>query len=158
MLATGGCGKDAPKTDAAAQPLPALCSAPKPAQQTPFPYNRDTKRRSKLLDLGDSSGGIARFHDATVQDVAALLNERFLDPADRQNESPSAWRLFQFQCRHPGVLASGYAVEKDRSDYRVSLDAIDSTRLEPHLLAEAEVLCESADKPRADPQLHCRWD
>ncbi len=56
------------------------------------------------------------------------------------------------------MLAGGYTVEKHRSDYRVTLDAIDSTQVDPQLLAEAEVLCESADEPRADPQLHCWWD
>lgn len=158
-ISTGACSTgSSPATDAGTRTLPALCSAPRPLAQVPFPFNPDTRRRAKLLDLGDSHGGVRDFDDATVHDVATLLSERFLDPTDRQNEAPDAWTIFQFLCRHPTVLAGGYAVEKDRPDYRVSLDGIESERVYPQLLTDAQVLCREADEPRFDGVLDCWWD
>jgi hypothetical protein len=91
VLAIGGCGgphpdltrPSSPPTSAMSPALgvaaattsasvgvggPALCSAPQPAQLTPFPFNRDAARRDAMVGAGLSPvqqgyvGGVADFY------------------------------------------------------------------------------------------------
>ena len=99
-----------------------------------FPFNRDWKRRNAILQPFvrtdgpfadfDQSADIYYFRDLTVAVVGQLLEERFLDPDERQNESPRASEYYAFMRRHPGVLAHGYAIGIGRDDYRVSIEGI----------------------------------
>ena len=56
----------------------------------------------------------------------ALLNERFLDPEQTQNDSPPARAFVDFMMRCPGVTCHGYVIGPDREDYRVSVVGIAS--------------------------------
>lgn len=103
-------------------------------QVTRFSYNRDWQRRNAILgpflakksafaecDIG---ADILYFQDVPVEVVAQLLDERYLNPAERQNDSPTVKEFFAFMQRHPGVLAHGYAIGIVREDYRVSIEGI----------------------------------
>jgi hypothetical protein len=136
---------------------PELCSAARPETVAPFPFNRDTARRRQIIRLGEVHGGSAGFGNATAADVAALLEEKFLDPAERQNESPDAWQIFQFLCRHDTVRAFGYAVTEDRSDYRVALDAIEGPIVDTSTLVDARKLCVDAEADFTEG-VDCFWD
>lgn len=138
-------------------PHPVTCDRPRPPEVTPFPYNSDEERRSEIVDLDDPIGGTASFDQADVGTVAALLDERFLDPSDRQNDAPDAWAIFQFLCRHPSTTAAGYAVERDRPDYRVSLEAIAADDPDRGLVDEARRFCRDAEA-YYEPSVSCFWD
>ena len=186
VLASGGCGVPRPALNQPASPSasttpgavsvavttasasvvadgPPLCSAPRPAQLTPFPFNRDAARRDAMVGAGLSPiqkgyvGGVADFYGIDAQGLAVLIEEKFIDPYDRQNSAPTVWDIFQFLCRHPRVTASGYVVSLDRPDYRTSIDDIAAPGMDAELRADAQAFCVDAET-EFEGHLECFWD
>ncbi len=99
-----------------------------------FVFNRDHARRDAILQpyrrtgglhsVFDSKADIFVFHELPVSAVGQLLEERFMDPQDRQNAAPTAGEFFAFLKRHPQVKAHGYAVGIQREDYRVTIEGV----------------------------------
>jgi hypothetical protein len=147
--------------------LPHLCSAGRPAQQDPFPYNRDYRSRDALLKSAESFppmtgdmlyvGGAASFYGIDVDTVAELLTDRYVDPYEYQNEAPTIWEIFKFMCRYPQVQASGYVISIDRPDYRMLVDDIS---VDASTASQQEVLafCADAETDMQDGGLECFWD
>ncbi|HTJ37619.1 MAG TPA: hypothetical protein VL738_30680 [Dactylosporangium sp.] len=148
----------------AAAARPALCDTAQPARQQPFPFNKDAKLRDETIGAGRGggipgyTGGIATFEDLSAAELAWLIDERFIDPYETQNASPSAWEIFQFLCAHAGVRAAGYVVSIDRPDYRTSLEDISSPSIDAALRKDAEPFCADADETTFDDRLECFWD
>ena len=148
--------------------LPHLCSARRPAQQDPFPYNRDYRSRDALLKSAEDFppisggmayvGGAASFYGIDVETVAELLNDRYVDPYEYQNEAPTVWEIFKFMCRFPQVQASGYVISIDRPDYRTSIDDITVGTRKASQRTEVLTFCANAETDMHDGGLECFWD
>lgn len=99
-----------------------------------FKYNMDYKRRDALI-FGDICqpeekwvGGIKRF-SISPSVLKQLLEERFADPEDRQNGSPTAQEFSEFfeKVSDPdNWRVNGYAVSHAREDYRVSIEGCET--------------------------------
>jgi len=95
-----------------------------------FNLNADQELRDRIMFGGTSaaeSEGFARL-DLTPEQVQELINNKFLDPSDRQNLSPAAKELLDFAQNHPigvfDIIFEAYAIYLPRSDYRVSIEGI----------------------------------
>ena len=169
-LAVAGC--TAPPTEppvppppppAAAASRPAPCGAQLPEQRDPFPYNRDWRRRDDRL-FGDAGmgryadGGAATFEDLDATGLAALIEDRFVDPHEGFNTSPTSWEVLQFLCRHPGVRIMGQAISPDREDYRLLLTSVYAAEADAALRAESSTFCAGADEVELDSHFECFWD
>jgi hypothetical protein len=142
---------------------PPMCDQPRPTDRDPFPYNRDAEKRDAYLQFYPDPkpsylGGAASFDNLDASTLAALIDDRYADPADAQNLAPDIWNIFAFMCAHPAVRAAGYAVSRDRPDYRVSLEAVYAEEITPELRADAEDFCTDADGLELDDHLECFWD
>ena len=146
----------------AALPLPELCGAPQPAPQDPFLFNRTAAERDRIVRISDPAeyqrGGVAHFDGLDRVRLALLLQRRFIDPYERQNEAPNAWQIFQFMCSHPTVRAAGYVVSADRGDYRTSIEAIMSPTIDAPLRADTRTFCTDTDGLELDASMECYWD
>ena len=99
-----------------------------------FKYNMDYKRRDEII-FGDDcqpeekwAGGIKRF-SISPSVLKQLLEERFADPKDAQNNSPTAQDFSDFFDRVATPdewMVDGYAVSHDREDYRVSIEGCET--------------------------------
>ncbi|MFN8192702.1 MAG: hypothetical protein U0R80_00295 [Nocardioidaceae bacterium] len=110
------------------------------------------------MTSADYLGGAASFQDADAATLGALLGERFMDPFDRQNAAPTTWAIFKFLCRHPGVTAAGYVIERARPDYRASLDGVWSPTIDAGLEGDARALCRRASQKSFEGRVDCFWD
>lgn len=88
--------------------------------------NQDDARRRALLGIeaDEDSGGIMSFYGLEVDTLETLLEERFIDPGGRQNDAPATIEFFDLMKQYPAIKATGYAVVKERADYRVQLTGI----------------------------------
>ncbi len=95
-----------------------------------FIFNRDVKRRDDLLGIrGEwadlkNSHSVRDFDYIDVHILKELIDHKYIDPLDTQNESPSVEEIFVFMSKNPIVQAKGYAVSPFRKDYRVSIDTL----------------------------------
>src|SRR5262249_35140979 len=122
-----------------------------------FSYNRDWQRRNTLFQpflrtdepfaIFDGTADIFYFQGVPVGVVGPVLEERYLDPDGRQNDSPSSSEFFAFMRRHPEVLAHGYAISIERDDYRVTIEGVSYRGpVSESLRRDAEQLFHSADE------------
>ena len=130
-----------------------------------FTYNRDYRRRDEILGIqvdwaSKNSGGVEWFDRASLEQIATVYLEGFLDPSDQQNYSPTAGELLAFMCTHPAALASGYVVDPNREDYRVTIDAMELPEgsLDQESKQELLQLCMYADEFSGANGLYCWWD
>lgn len=79
--------------------------------------------------LGDPyRGGLKSFSFLTLDKLEQLVNEGFVDLGDRQNNAPSIDKILQFMRSNPDFTAHGYAIDKSRPDYRISIEGVRITR------------------------------
>lgn len=88
--------------------------------------NQDDARRAELLgvDTRDESLGIVRFDDIDGATLGRLMAERFVDPDNTQNDSPSVADFSAILTEFPELRVGGYAVPASRDDYRISVDSV----------------------------------
>lgn len=95
---------------------------------TPFNYNLDYGIRDSLLklevDWEDKMNRVVKFEPFRIDILESLINEKFINPQDRQNNSPTVNEMLGFMRKYPAVFAYGYAVTPKRRDYRVSLEGL----------------------------------
>jgi hypothetical protein len=142
---------------------PPMCDEQRPKDRDPFPYNKDARTRDAFLQFYPDAkpkydGGTASFDNLDASTLAALIDDRYADPADAQNQAPDIWNIFEFMCAHPEVRAAGYAVSRKRPDYRVSIEAIYAEEITPALREDAEEFCADADGLELADHLECFWD
>jgi len=127
-----------------------------------FDYNRDVKRRNKLLGISEDTewfGGVAYFKDLDVETLKILLDEKFADPDDCQNAAPSIGQIYDFMQEYPKFKAHGYAVVETRFDYRISIEGVTAEDVEPEELAAFAKMFHDADDFIATRWLcHCWFD
>lgn len=135
------------------------------AEVQKFSYNKDYVSRDKILKLNvdwqkDKTGGIKEFEEIDVKTFETLLVQKYIDPSDSQNESPTAKEFFQFMCKYPSIKAYGYAVSPKRNDYRVTIEGIYvlNKDITPNLKKDFMEFCKSADEISTDEGLSSWWD
>ena len=93
-----------------------------------FDYNKDAKKRDELIfgayQPDSYLGGIRRFEGMTLDELKELVELKFSDPEEAQNCSPTIEELIRFAENYEGYEFDGYAVDIERDDYRVSIEAI----------------------------------
>ncbi|MDF9839845.1 MULTISPECIES: hypothetical protein [unclassified Paenibacillus] len=131
-----------------------------------FIFNRDVERRDDLLGIRGEWAALKNSHSVRdfdyidVHILKELIENKYIDPLDTQNESPSVEEMFLFMNKYPIIRAKGYAVSPFRKDYRVSIDTLFvpkrfvSRRFKQEFLS----FCASADELTAKPRLHAWWD
>lgn len=70
-------------------------------------------------------GGIRHFSGVTYEALVQLFDGEFVDPEETQNNSPSTNEFLSFLKTHQNFTVHGYVVEKERSDYRVSIEGLE---------------------------------
>ena len=93
-----------------------------------FEFNKDQTARDRLLGISPDAkygGGVEYFNGLTAATLRKLIDEKFADPEECQNSSPSIQEFLDFMEEHPGFTAHGYAVTLKREDYRVSIEGIE---------------------------------
>lgn len=125
--------------------------------------NKNVKRRDKILfgsaDVDYKFGGIEHFRGIDCDTLEQLLEEDFIDPEECQNCSPSTEEFFEFMKRHPEFTAHGYAVSPKRSDYRITIEGIESDEdcNNQEVLEDFIGLCRFADEFCIHPP-YAWWD
>lgn len=99
-----------------------------------FDFNLDQDLRDSRLmqpawryemDLPGYSSGIMRFCEMNADTLEWMIANRFADPEDCQNDSPTIREFLDFMHKYPGVMAIGYVVDKSRSDYRLTVEGLE---------------------------------
>lgn len=81
--------------------------------------------RDKMLKVGPYNCGIARFENASFKTLQELVALGFLDPRDRQNNSPDAGTIIRFMEKYPRFKAHGYVVAENRGDCRTTIEGVE---------------------------------
>jgi hypothetical protein len=131
-----------------------------------FSHNHDYRQRDALLDITvdwedeDNHGGIEYFDNIDVAMLSRLLSERYINPNDRQNESPRVSQFYEFMKRYPAARAFGYAVSPLREDYRIAIEGLfvapDDVTAE--LRDAFGEFCANADEIETGVMLRGWWD
>lgn len=90
------------------------------------------KKRNEILKpyflCNDWLGGINRFEKVSLEVMEQLIEAGYLDPSDKQNESPTAGQFFSFMKEFSNdidITAHGYVVSEERSDCRVTIEGLE---------------------------------
>lgn len=106
---------------------------------TSFTYMRQNAERREQLIYGRgfdpanySSDGIAYFQGISMDMLWQLIAEGFLNPFERQNDSPTVKEMMDFCAGEDedNWIFHGYTVSPERIDYRVSIEGFEA-RTEP---------------------------
>lgn len=128
-------------------------------------FNKDIETRDKIIygryrEKKYKYGGTLHYEGLTVGTMKELMDQKFLDPEERQNSSPTVQEIYDFMCTYPGYTAHGYTVSADRDDYRVSVEGV----MKPEQAATPEEcqaflrLFENADELRVEGYMYCWFD
>lgn len=94
-----------------------------------FEFNKDDKRRCEIMGISNTHGyrlgGIFHFGNLTLEQLDKLLEEKFIDPKEAQNNSPTVDDFRFYMKRFSGATAHGYIISPERDDYRVSIEGIE---------------------------------
>jgi hypothetical protein len=139
-----------------------------------FKYNMNMAERDGFLFRGKRPqylGGIECFDNLPIGDLELLLEFKYADPSEQQND---AYRISEFMAwaqemrvKYPDVADQikfiGYAVSKQRNDYRVSVEGIDikgnPNELPDGLVTEFAKKFSRADEFRAEKTgCNCWYD
>ena len=101
--------------------------------------NQNQKQRDKLLfenSIVPYGSGVARFEKASLTTIKQLISLKFLDPEDRQSNSPCAKEFLTIASNliksYPKLAKQiyfhGYVIDKSREDYRATLEGIGISR------------------------------
>ena len=94
-----------------------------------YGLNPDIRTRDEIIfgnyDPSAYLGGTCRFNDMDYNTLNTLVSMGFASEDERQNFAPSIGEMLEFASSDPeAYYFDGYAVSANRSDYRVSIDAI----------------------------------
>ena len=125
--------------------------------------NKDQHTRDIILKIENQKflGGICRYINLTVERLEELIKNNFIDLDEKQNSAPTVREFYEFMKKYPCVRAHGYAVDKSRSDYRVSIEGLHFTAhsITKELQLDFMKLCRKADELTCtDEKLYSWWD
>lgn len=92
-------------------------------------YNMDIKTRDELI-FGEYApekygGGVRDFNNMSVNLLKKLVDMRFADPDEAQNDSPTIQEFIDYMEDKNCYVVNGYVVTDNRGDYRVSVESIE---------------------------------
>ena len=92
-------------------------------------YNMDIKTRDEII-FGSYNpdaywGGVRDFEGMEVSTLKKLVDMRYADPEEAQNDSPTIEEFIRWMETYDGYVVNGYVVTDKRSDYRVSIESIE---------------------------------
>jgi hypothetical protein len=114
-------------------------------------YNMDQDRRDSLIPFKNDRwnagylGGIRRYEGLDVEVLGQLINEGFVDLEERQNNAPTIRRFYNFMKRYPEFKAHGYVVDKEREDYRLSVEGVEGKALSDDAIKAFRNISRGAD-------------
>ena len=77
----------------------------------------------------DWFGGVRRFKGLTVDVLKTLVKKGYADPEEYQNSAPTTAEFIEFCEKHLEFRLHGYAVDRKRSDARISIEGISTHNL-----------------------------
>lgn len=127
-----------------------------------FEYNKDWKVRDNMLNVSPevSRNGrydILRFDNMPADILQKMVDLRFADPDERQNDSPSIGEILEFLKENPNFTAFGYAVTVERPDYRISIEGVESSDYDPRQIANFVDLFRFADEFEVSKDYQRAW-
>jgi len=125
--------------------------------------NKDQHIRDIILGIENQKylGGIARFVSLTIERLEELIENTFVNLDDKQNEAPTIREFYEFMKKYPCVKAHGYAVDKNRNDYRISIEGLHhvGNDISKELQLDFMKLCRKADDLTCtEKKLYSWWD
>ena len=98
----------------------------------PRPLRRNAENRDELI-FGEYNpdayiGGVRYFENLSLDTLKTLLEKKYIEADERQNNSPTTAEIKAFMERYPDYTAHGYAVSINRRDYRVTLEGVSKGR------------------------------
>ena len=94
-----------------------------------FEFNKNDKRRCEIIGIpypeSYHMGGIKRYRHLFLDEINALIEEKFIDPNEAQNCCPCVSEIKDFMEKYPMFTAHGYIVSPERDDYRVSIEGVE---------------------------------
>ena len=121
---------------------------------------RDEILEPFYLDKCTTGHNCASYAGLTLAALEELVARNFIDLEEQQNDAPTVREILEFMRKHPTFTAHGYAIDKSRDDYRVSIEGVMATdfSVEKDLFAFIE-LFRFADEFDVSPeQLYCWFD
>jgi hypothetical protein len=130
-----------------------------------FEYNMNEDRKYELLKKYISNReayDVMYFKDLPLEAMELLYNEKFIDPNDNQNGSPTAIEFIEFVQQYPFVKFHGYTVSKDRKDYRTTIEGLSYTgsvdeKRYPNFVKDFIVLNKQADDLEYEDKKFYSW-
>lgn len=128
-----------------------------------FPFNKDQKRRDSLFNIRKiysyDPGNYQSYNGLDVDTLKILIDEKFADPDETQNDSPSIQEFYDFLVEHPEFTAHGYLIGLKRSDYRVSIEGLEGKPNDSESYTDFILFNRLADEFDVDMD-YCRswWD
>jgi hypothetical protein len=124
--------------------------------------NQDQAMRDSIIGIKNPEyfGGCEHYSGLTLEQLDKLIDNRFIDLSDRQNDSPTAQEFYEFIKDHPEVKAHGYVISKDRNDYRVSIEGLEFDGVvSKTTMSDFVKLCRHADEFTCEQnKLRSWWD
>lgn len=129
-----------------------------------FAFNKDFMSRDKIVgisvDWQNEKSGTVRFDSLDFSALSELFEKKFINPLGRQNESPTAEKIYDFMEVHKEIKAHGYVVSPFRSDYRVTIEGV--ILEEEYITKDLKIaffeFCKNADELDTSSDLYCWWD
>jgi hypothetical protein len=88
--------------------------------------NKDQALRDSIIGVTDSyHGGCAHYNNLTLEKLQKLIDNDFIEMDEAQNEAPTIEEFYNFLKKYPKFTVHGYVVEKERDDYRVSIEGLE---------------------------------
>ena len=111
-------------------------------------FNMDIKTRDEMI-FGEYNpdkygGGVRDFEGMDVELLEKLVEMKFVDIDEYQNDSPTIKDFIEFMSAHDGYTVGGYVVTDKRDDYRVSVTSIEKEGI----IDDVEELREFVDRFR----------
>lgn len=124
--------------------------------------NQDQALRDSIVGLESNNyfGGVERYSGLTLDRLQELIDNRFINLDERQNDSPTIAEFYEFMKDHPEVKAHGYVVDSSRDDYRVSIEGLEfNGPVAMSTMLDFVKLCRYADDFLCEQnELYSWWD
>jgi len=127
--------------------------------------NRDYKRRNEILGIPFEEGAkenveINRLYRLSLDIVKKLFKEKFIDPKDNQNSSPTAAQFLKFLRKYPFATVDVYTVPISKPDYRVMIEGlfISNKDKTSQVISDFFELCKDAAEVSKDGHLIAWWN
>lgn len=91
-------------------------------------------------------GGVRHFSQMDADTLQWMVDNKFADPQDKQNDAPTLGRFLTFLKQHPNFRAIGYVVDKSRGDYRLTVEGAEGWGLSEQDIWDFTDLAYDADE------------